>query len=108
MFQDPGALVQAIFCPISFGQPVTPSAVAQQFWQTSQEPLFLRTESRTAGRSVAGLYSVVTQGESGLISGFQAPHEQAESLAPTLGQIVGSFSLVPRTPREQFREPVEG
>ena len=121
VFQDPGALVQAIFCPISFGQPVTPSAVAQQFvawraaadptfqaWQTSQEPLFLRTESRTAGRSVAGLYSVVTQGESGLISGFQAPHEQAESLAPTLGQIVGSFSLVPRTPREQFREPVEG
>src|SRR5438105_9836467 len=96
VFQDPGALVQAMFCPISFDQPVTPSAVAQQFvawraaadptfqaWRAGGEPLLLRTESHTAGRSMTGLYSVVTQGDSGLISGFQAPREQAESFAPT-------------------------
>src|SRR5438105_13040820 len=115
VFQDPDALVQAMLCPISFAQPVTSSVVAQQFvawraaadptfqaWQTSQEPLFLRTESRTGGRSVAGLYSVVTQGESGLISGFQAPHEQAESLAITFCQIVCSLSRVPSTTRDQL------
>ena len=119
--KDSAALVHAIFCPMRFAQSITPDAAAQRFiglyratdptfqaWVASQEPLVLRTEAQGGGRTLDGIYSVVTQGENGLISGFQAPRDQVQSLAPVLGQVVGSFSVLPRIPREQFREPVEG
>jgi len=121
VWQDAAALVHAIFYPVRFARPISPSAAAQEFIArrtavdptfqalvARQEPLVLRTESHAGGRMLNGLYSVVTQGENGLISGFQVPREQAESLAPVLGQVVASFSTVTRVPREQFREPVEG
>src|SRR5438128_977494 len=119
--KDSAELVHAIFCPMRFAQSITPDAAAQRFiglyratdptfqaWVASQEPLVLRTEAQGGGRTLDGIYSVVTQGENGLISGFQAPRDQVQSLAPVLGQVVGSFSVLPRIPREQFREPVEG
>ena len=115
--KDSAALVHAIFCPMRFAQSITPDAAAQRFiglyratdptfqaWVASQEPLVLRTEAQGGGRTFDGIYSVVTQGENGLISGFQAPRDQVQSLAPVLGQVVGSFSVLPRIPREQFRE----
>jgi hypothetical protein len=119
--QDAAAVVHAVFYPIRFAQPMVPTAAAQEFIArrtavdptfkalvASQEPMVLRTESHAGGRALGGLYSVVTQGENGLISGFQVPRDQAESLAPVLGEVVTSFSAVTRVPRVQFREPVEG
>ena len=40
--QDAAALVQAMFCPIRFAQPVTPNAVAKQFvaWRATGDPTF--------------------------------------------------------------------
>jgi len=118
--EDVAGMVAAMFLPFRMAEPISANMAAQQFvaqyraidpsfqaWMVSQQPLVLRTEGHIGGRTLDGLYSVATQAENGLIAGFQAPRELAQSLAPVLGEVAGSFSLTPRVPRERFLEPAE-
>jgi len=119
--QDPSGLVNAIIWPLLLPQPLPPLEIARQLislwssgkrtvraWRAGDEPLVLRTEFQQGGRLLSGLYSITAQQGTGLIAGFETPHEQAEAMAPVLHDVVSSFQPVPSMPRLLFRDPSEG
>ena len=91
--QDPSGLVNAIIWPLLLPQPLPPLEIARQLislwssgkrtvraWRAGDEPLVLRTEFQQGGRLLSGLYSITAQQGTGLIAGFETPHEQAEAM----------------------------
>ena len=58
-------------------------------------------------QELVGVLSVMVDGNTALISGFQAPVPVIEKMKPVFQHILASFKSIPRLPRTQFVEPGE-
>ena len=72
-----------------------------------QEQVLLRIRSVEEGQELVGVLSVIVDGQTALISGFQAPKSLIETMKPIFQSILVSFQSIPRTPRNGFVEPSE-
>jgi hypothetical protein len=130
--QDLQGLVSIMIRPIQFQQHATADELALRMvemmrasssnfsaWQMAPQDktyiamhrgpdqVLLRVRFTEENQELAGVLSVMVDGNTALVSGFQAPIPMIEKMKPVFQHILASFSSIPRLPRTQFVEPGE-
>jgi hypothetical protein len=130
--QDLQGLISVMIRPIQFQQHATADELARRMvemmrasstnfvaWQMAPQDktyiamhrgpdqVLLRVRFTEANQELVGVLSVMVDGNTALVSGFQAPIPVIEKMKPVFQHILASFSSIPRLPRTQFIEPGE-
>ncbi len=130
--QDLQGLTSATIWPVQLQQQVTADVLARRLvemlranttnflaWQMNPEEktysalhrgsdqVLLRLRFTQDGQELVGVLSVMVDGTSGLVSGFQAPISVIEKMKPTFQRLLASFAPLPRLPRTRFVEESE-
>lgn len=131
---DPQGLTCAMIRPIQLSQGGTADMLAHRLvdmmratstnfaaWQMNPEEktyiamhrgadadqVLLRIRFTEEGQELVGVLSVMVDGDTALVSGFQAPVPLIEIMKPIFQYILVSFQSIPRSPRSGFVEPGE-
>ncbi len=130
--QDLQGLISVMIRPIQFQQYATADELALRMvemmrasstnfiaWQMAPQDktyiamhrgpdqVLLRVRFTEENQEIVGVLSVMVDGNTALVSGFQAPIPVIEKMKPVFQHILASFSSIPRLPRTQFVEPGE-
>jgi hypothetical protein len=122
---DPAGTTCAIIAPLTWPAPVTAQQLAQHYidlagrrlhhfqaWQQGNvspdsNRVTIRMRGVHLGQALEGIFNVLVDGSSCIVSGYNAPPEQLPQSGPVLAQILSAFRTAERMPRQTVYEPRE-
>jgi hypothetical protein len=122
---DPVGYTSASISPFTLPAPASAHQVASQFinlvrsivpslqaWQQGNTApdsnrITLKTRANRFGQNLEGVYNILVEGRSCVISGYQAPVQEIARSGPLLGQILATFRTAALMERQPVVEPRE-
>lgn len=122
---DPVGYTSASFSPFNLPAPASAPQVASQFitllrrfipslqaWQQGNTApdsnrITVKTRANRFGQNLEGIFNILVEGSSCIISGYQAPVAELARLSPILSQILATFRTAALMERQPVVEPRE-
>ncbi len=122
---DPIGYTSASLSPFTLPAPASAPQVAGQFihllrsfipsleaWQQGNATpdsnrITIKTRANRFGQTLEGIFNILVEGRSCMVSGYQAPVAEITRLGPTLSQILATFRTAALMDRQPIVEPRE-